>query len=229
VIPAIIYILSKPSGLSLITISVWAILPYIMILISTELGVAKFRFALLLQYIPASILAVYIFRLFLKKIPAGLSRYTITVAAGFFYLAYLVPSIPIMYGEWSEKMKQVDARMYITRDWINATEYLKKNAPIHSHIMVTETNGALLPAYAPVVTYVGNYMLTLDYESKKETSRLFFLGLLAPQDALNIVKNAGINYIFSGPEENQGEKILSYGVPLKKWFSNDTVTIYQIE
>jgi hypothetical protein len=228
-IPIAIWLIIKSKDISWILIACWAIISYLLIPLSTTIGIAKFRFALLLPYLPLTILIVKQVQIFWNN--QSKQKYKIignALLVGF-YLVLTIPSVVIMFQDWRNQMQVIEPGMYRTQDVDNAITFIKAHAPIYSRILSGEINGMLIPAYAPVITYVGQYGQTVNFEDKKTVVRLFYKGYYQPNEARTILKDNNINYIFFSPEEKiwgPGPEI--YGFPLEVWYKNSTVTIYQV-
>jgi hypothetical protein len=225
-IPVIIYnfIKGKPAE---VLISVWAVLSYLLIPISTQIGVAKFRFALLLPFIPQAIIAVGLLdRLF----RSGLNRTVKFGALGIILIIIIgiyLPSMPVMYRTWAREYGAQEAGMYYSSDWLSALTYLKNHAPKYARIFTGETNGIMIPAYTPAVTYAGQYSQTYDFEAKKTLVREFFSGYLPESDALKLLGDNRVNYVFVSPEEKSWGPGPLVNFPV--FYQNDTITIYAVD
>jgi hypothetical protein len=228
-VPISFWIFNKYKDIRWKILITWVFISYIFIPFSTQLHAAKFRFALLLPYLPFSI----IFMKFVQDFWGSKSQKMVKlIGTGLItgiILIIIIPSIPVMYNQWNEQMSAIEPGMYISTDLDKSYTYLKTHAPINSHILCGEINGLLIPTYTPDITFIGQYNSTIDYEEKKYVVRNFFGGIYTPQEAANLVNEYKVNYIIYSPEEQSlGPGPEKYGLSFEVWYKNTTVTIFKV-
>jgi hypothetical protein len=228
-IPMIIKIIIKPDDMNWTFLAIWALTPYVLIPFDTTIGVSRFRFALLLSYVPLGMIYYKTINDLINGINLRFLRLSIFTVIVFIFAGTTVPSLVIFYRDYRNLNSVIEQGMYVRKDTLAAIDYLGKHAEKYSFIMTDEINGALIPAYIPMVTYIGNYYMTWPYEEKKAQSNAFFEGAMTDEQAQTLIRGNSIKYIFSVSEETQEWNIGSYKIPLNKWYSNNTVTIYKIE
>jgi hypothetical protein len=227
--PIAVWLIIKAKDMTWRVIAFWALISFTLIPFSDQLNIAKYRFSLLLPYLPLTILIVRQVRLFWKGRMNRILKYSVTGGILTLYLGLTFPSLVMMYQDWRSQMQVLEPGMYVSTDVERAVSYLANHAPANSRILSGEINGMMIPAYAPEITFVGQYGQTLFFEDKKSLVRAFYGGTYKPDEARIMLKGSSINYIFYSPEEQAwGAGPAVYGLPLQIWYKNATVTIYQV-
>jgi hypothetical protein len=210
-------------------LAIWSLLPFLVIPVSTQMGVAKFRFGLLLHYLPQAILFAKAFQIIMEKLKHRLLKIIIcaSILVGFF--SATAASLFFLYRDWNQQMGKIEPGMYYSAAEMAAINFLKSNAPPYSHVLCGEIHGMLIPAYASVITFVGQYASSIDFEAKKVAVRQFFGGYYDPGEAQSLIRTHNINYLFVGAEERAwGEAHLNYNLNLTPVFTMSDVTVYQL-
>jgi hypothetical protein len=227
--PIALWMIVKNRDVRWVLLSGWALLSYLLMPISTRLGVAKFRFALLLPTIPLSIIIMQWMTEYVIYQKSRFMRVSIISILIILYLGITLPSLPVMYRAWDKQMGAVEPGMSVSYDMDKALTFLRTSVPRYSHILSGEISGIVIPAYVPAVVYVGQYMGTVDFETKKANVRYFYGGFMSRDEAKKLLNDNKINYIVYGPEEKSwGPNPTLYNIPLYLRFHNQSVDIYEV-
>ncbi|OGG08691.1 hypothetical protein A2154_01730 [Candidatus Gottesmanbacteria bacterium RBG_16_43_7] len=211
-------------------ISVWALLTYAIMPISTQLGVAKFRLALLLPYIPLSVLYTKWIKECWRRKKQSPFLIAIAITTIIILSGVTLPSMPVMYKDWAMQAGNIEPGMSYSHNWADAINFLSNHIPPYSYILSGEINGILIPSRVRAVVYVGQYLETIDFEAKKELVRLFFGGLLSDTEARKLIYKNRIKYIFYGNQEKSwGPGPKAYSLSTSIVFQNPEVTIYEVK
>jgi len=120
--------------------------------------------------------------------------------------------------------------MYPLKNFIDGMTFLRGNTPRTSVVLSRETTGNYLPVYAGNTAYFG-HANTVKYEEKKWLVQGFFAGQMNAEQALQWLKEAGIAYIFFGPQEQEAgstarlEKLYPF---LSAVYENPQVVIFKV-
>ena len=106
-------------------------------------------------------------------------------------------------------------------------EYIRESVPPGSVIFGDWGTSALLPAFAPVYTYAGHQLQTPDFFTKEYLTKQFYMNQMTESQALRLMKDNGVNYVFHGDGERGFASKLKYSflIPVIH-FGN--YTLYQI-
>ncbi len=125
--------------------------------------------------------------------------------------------------------KTLNARIILHRGEREALDFLAGSSGVSSRdvIMATEDIGLVIPAFAPVRSYLGHLGLTPRYKFKARISDRFFAG--GDRERRHILKNEAISLIWWGPEEEAMAMTNGLNLPyLSNIFDNGAVRIYRV-
>lgn len=203
------------------------------------------RFAETLPHVPLAILTAYLFAQ-ISAVSFRVVRVRIRLGTA----AYIIPIVVIllgvgtMYSSWLWQRDFTDHKliatyplvpsgsyvMYPLRDFIAGMTYLRGSTSRDSVVLSMQTTGNYIPVYAGNTVYFG-HSNTVKYEEKKLLVVSFFGGTMNATDAAAWIREAGIAYVFFGPQEQEVDKIskLETVYPfLHPVFTNHYVTIYRV-
>ncbi len=194
------------------------------------------RFSEMAPHIPLGILSAYFLRhLYHVRYVRNVSRVTaITlVGVGLFH----------MYSSFLWQKDFVDHKiratlplvptgsfvMYPLKDFINAMWYIADATGGKGVILSESTAGNYLPVISGNTVYAGHDN-TVAFEGKKERVKQFFAGNMDDSEAHAWLKQAGVTYVFYGPQEKEdgGLSDLRRAYPfLVERYRNGYVAVYQ--
>lgn len=105
-----------------------------------------------------------------------------------------------------------------------------KNVPPWSHVMNNPRIGDVLPAFVPVISYQGNPYAEPDWIPRRGLSYLFYRGDMPRNDAVKLLTDNNISYVYYGIEEKTATVTAEfYPDLLIPVYSNPDVTIYMVK
>jgi hypothetical protein len=124
-------------------------------------------------------------------------------------------------------IKTHDPTIYLSRFEVDGFKWVEMNTHPNSLILASPDIGLFIPAHTGRRVIYGHPFETANAQSEREKVIDFFANDLADNDALNLLSNRGVNYIYYGVREKElGEaSILDKLEPV---FSNREVNIYKI-
>jgi hypothetical protein len=207
-----------------IFLGMWGLLPIMLLPFADLLNIGKIRFTNVIAFVPLSILTIR--TLFdVSRLKPNIARIFILCLISVSILVSLrYESINIDYA----KNRQITFNnMYIPTAWWHAIGFLNQQVPPQSKILTSWVTSNLLPAYAPVYTFIGHTQQTLDFFHKRTLADAFLDNALSTRDAFNLVNTYGIDYVFFGYGEIISAWKLTYPF-LKPVFNEGDYTIYKV-
>lgn len=117
---------------------------------------------------------------------------------------------------------------YISRENIQAMDWLRNNTPENSIIFSLSTTGNLVPVFSLRKVFVGHFHETIYSEEKYELASGFFRQSTS-QERLALLKEYSISYLFFGPQEKREASFNpDDDTFLQKVFENREVEIYLV-
>jgi hypothetical protein len=228
-IPTGILYLLRNSDLTAMFTVIWAFLPYILTPVAPYLEFATFRLAFIFNSIPMGVLGVKTVSSAVSHIRLKPVRVIIPIVLFLAYAYVSAIAIKEYLAEFSYWSSDVKTNTYATSDELSAISYLAKNAPDHPVILSNDSDGLLIPALAPAISYVAHPVLTINFFDKLQAMWRFMSAQMTFEEAVRFLKTNNISYIYYGPNEKTPRNIESYSLPLSVWYRNGTVTIYKTD
>ncbi len=210
----------KKNNRELIFISLWAIVPFILLPFATPLEIAKIRLAEVANFVPFGILAAYTI---FKMIPKW--KYPIIAVL-------LLTILPVSWNLLNQRIHYVKTEpvydhIYIPKTSYEAIEFIQKSLPKNSIILSHEKYGIIIPAFAPTISYFGHVTQTMNYFAKEKNVIDFYSGKWSAEEAKDFLTKKGISFIYYGWQEKElGNTVTKYPF-LISIFQNKDVTIFQ--
>jgi hypothetical protein len=111
---------------------------------------------------------------------------------------------------------------------LKAFEYLDRTSKPNSIVLSSFPTGNVLPAYAPMIAFIGHNVETINIAEKKVLVNDFFSGEMTENERRGFLMKNNIDYIIQGPNENEsGTLDLSDDNFLNEEFDNGTYKIYK--
>lgn len=180
-------------------------------------------------HLPLAILSVVFLQRLAKRFLAPLAT------------AALLLSLPAILGSFGNQIRFINERvvatqplvpypsqvMYPLQDFWEAIEWLKQNTKDSQVVFSEETAGNYIPAYAGNFVYLGHNAETASFAKKKNIVSQFFSQIFNPEEALLVLKENRVAYVFYGPQEKEkGVFIPEKYLFLKPVFESKHVTIF---
>ena len=175
-LPVIFYFLTSSSSYVYIFLSIWAILPYILLLFSNMLGIGKIRVIAFSNFLPLSILSLITIEAVTKKISKPNLHRPLFAST---FIIFILLSIPTTYFFYKSKIDEPHVpyvNINIPQSVVQSIEFIKKNVHPYSRVMSLDYIGGMLPAFVNVKSYLGHPTLTIYYAEKMFLVNKFFGG-----------------------------------------------------
>ncbi len=142
----------------------------------------------------------------------------------------LFPSTVVLLGGAVRSVSVPQPPVFLPADECAAYEWLRTEAPLGSAVLSTYESGNRLPAFAGVRVYVGHGVETVNFHAKRARAKAFFCGGMADSDRRALLAEAGIDYVWAGPSEQQApcEPFQPETVGLRPVFSRGSYMIYRV-
>ena len=123
-----------------------------------------------------------------------------------------------------------DPMLYLTRGEVDAFAWLVHNTPSDSLILAAPETGLFIPAYSGRRVIYGHPFETVNAGEEKAWVTRFFeqeASSLNPDQAINLLVQRKVNYIFVGPRERElgGLPFITNQVPV---YSSEGISIYAL-
>ena len=112
-------------------------------------------------------------------------------------------------------------------DELQAIEWLATQGGQPTTVLASSETGMLIPSVERVRVLYGHPFESINAEKNKKAVDQFFSGTMNETESKELLKNNGINWIFTGPRENQlGESIITRSIEPDKKFGD--VSLYSV-
>ncbi|MFC1647236.1 hypothetical protein ACFL1A_03045 [Patescibacteria group bacterium] len=207
-LPVIIHAWMKRSFI-MIFVWFWAFAPFLLNPLTPIFQVASIRLLNGAPYVPFSLLSIY---LIFKILPVKKAYIKSLIAFSIVIFTFIPASYEQLkiHIDFNQNKQMIYTNHFIPQPAWNIFIYISKNIPKNSVIMGDWFTSNILPAYAPVKTYVGHTLLTQNFFEKKYLSERFYSNNLSEEGALNILKASNITYVYYGSGEQRYAGSLKY-------------------
>ncbi|OGG16017.1 hypothetical protein A3D77_03175 [Candidatus Gottesmanbacteria bacterium RIFCSPHIGHO2_02_FULL_39_11] len=162
-----------------------------------------------------------------------------------FVICYLTMSSLILYSSYDWQREFIVERAHADhplvpyppqtlpplKSWMDAIRFLENNTS-HDDVVIAQITAAnYIPAYAGNTVWWGQTN-TYDYFRKQKLMEDFFKGEMSESQAIHLIAEGNIKYVFVGPQERDmmtGKKITDVYPFLNSFFKNSTVEIYKAQ
>jgi len=107
--------------------------------------------------------------------------------------------------------------IYISTNYLSATNYLNSHAPKFAGVMTNWGSGSFIPAFSFVKVFIGHEFDTNNFWQKWDTADKFYKGVMTKDEALTLLKNHNIAFVlwdYGSPVENYKDFLTEvYAVP----------------
>lgn len=197
-IPGIILaILSGSAFIRLV--AVWSLLPYILTPVFEALSINRTRLLNTLPHLPLAVCAAYALAYFAGRKPGKIMALVLGIA---FVGLSLWPTAEILSFYVYLGKNHIQFLNFVPpKTEIALFDYINKNIPPSSVILGDFYTGNMLPAYAPVTSYVGHFVHTRDYFAKKPVLESFYKHEMTDARAKAFLATGRISYVIYGWSE----------------------------
>jgi hypothetical protein len=157
---------------------------------------------------------------------SSLSKYRRWLIPLLFFLT--LPSTILLWVGCHIAVMQKKEPLFRHASQINAFEYLNRTSDPDSIILSSFPTGNALPAYAPMIAFIGHHVETINIAEKEVLVKDFFAGEMSETERRGFLRRNNIKYIIQGPNENESGTVdLSHDIVLNEVFDNGAYKIYQ--
>jgi hypothetical protein len=126
-------------------------------------------------------------------------RWTRVVPAAFLVLAALTN---LYLWAWRfVELRRHTYPFYLHRDEVAALAWLERNTPPDEVVLSSFVVGHFLPGMSGDRSFLGNAVMTMDYNRKVDLVQGFFDGGLDDEERAALLQEYGVRYVFHGPAE----------------------------
>jgi hypothetical protein len=123
-----------------------------------------------------------------------------------------------------------DAPYYLTQDEIEALHWISDQNQPDAVVLSSLTIGQYIPALSGTHAYLAHWAETLDFYTKSKNVETYFSKSETDPQKHEILSQGKVDYVYLGPEEKLlGASPEAVPAFLKMVYSNNQVTIYQVE
>lgn len=228
-LPLAIHTLFTSKRFEYIFLSVWAILPYLLLGFTDIIGISRVRMAYMGNFLPLGILSVTT----VQRLTEKLKKKQQYLSYLFFIVVFTSLSLPVNYYYFRERMSFLPLgflNLHIPAEIMKSIFYLGENIAPYSVILSEDGVGGIFPAFIPVKSYYAHVAQTKDYGAKTPIVHKFYSGKMAPGEALRLIRDGKIDFIYVGPiERSYGGDIKKYNLSLQKIYNQEGIEIYKVE
>lgn len=121
------------------------------------------------------------------------------VPAGFLLLASLTNVY--LLGWRLVELARHDYPFYLHQDEVAAMEWLEERTPPDEVVLSSFVVGHFIPGLSDDRAFLGNAVMTLDFNRKRDLVAAFFGDGMTDVERLGLVRDYGVRYVFYGPAE----------------------------
>ena len=142
-----------------------------------------------------------------------------------FVIVHVLGTIFISIKQIGESVS--DTYLSFNSNYKNAISYINSKNFHGKTFLSDEYVGIILPAFAPVISYVGHHPLTYQFRQKKEVIKEFYSGAMDSVQARDFLSANGIAYVFFGADERKYGFDVGVYPFLENVFTSYPVSIYR--
>jgi len=225
-LPSAVYNIIKRNW-SLIFVTVWACLPFLLLPFVELLWLSKIRLAQINSYIPLGILCadtIY------HVIPKLKINYLKTILLTLFLTANLGVIIYLFILRYQSISTHANYRLdsvYMRKSTYDSLDFIQNTVPKNSIFLSSPIVGLVIPSYSRNTSFIAHLTDTYNYAQKEKEMIKFFSNSMTDTEAELFLKNNGINFVYFGLDEKQYSNQLNYSF-LKEYYNKDDVQIYRV-
>lgn len=217
----------KSQRIEYIFISLWAILPYLLLPFANMLALPKLRLIEEAPFVPWGLLtALTLFKTtpFLKK---PVLRFGIIIL-------FLITTLPISLTILQQRISTSKREFYRDLFYYSKAEnqvinFIKDNTPANKVILSDQRMGNTIPAFAPTISYFGHMTMTDNFNIKAKNIGLFYNQSWKDEQAKEFLTENRISYVYFGIDEKKlGPGKLTYSL-LEPVYQIEEISLYKVK
>ena len=135
-----------------------------------------------------------------------------------------------LFGWRFVELSRHDYPFYLHRDEVAAMEWLERETPPDEVVLSSFVVGHFLPGLTGDRAFLGNAVMTLDFNRKREMVTAFFGNGMTDVERAALLRRYGVRYVFYGPAERAlGEYDPASASFLEPAFHTGEVVIYAVK
>jgi len=182
-------------------LTIWALIPYLLLPFADILSVAKYRLVSAAPFIPLAILSGLVVKNIWYSQKGKIIGILVLTLFGITSLpvsAYMLYHMIRFAREYP-----VYNNVYLPKPLWNMYAYINANVPQNSVFVGDWVGGNLLPAFTPVISFAGHPQHTKNFFNKTDLYTRFYGGLMTDSEARSFVRLYGISYVLYTPAEQR--------------------------
>lgn len=148
-----------------------------------------------------------------------------------FALLLFIPSTPAYIASFKDQWHEFKPwywNIYPDKKNYEAMLWLRNNSRLESPVLSNSLVGSILPAISGNVVFIGHMVSTINYQEKDLLVKKFTEGKMDNNEALTLIKNGRIKYVYLAWGEQ--DRIDNKNYPfLQKIYKNEMASIYKVE
>jgi hypothetical protein len=178
-------------------VSLWALTPLILLPFTPWFTFGKARLMQNAPFVPFGIAAAWMY------LPTGKTGHRVTtvlrIAVFVAVLAYSAGMTGLSIRQRIDAEKRLRyANIELPSGFMAMTEYIRANVLPDAVILTDQVTGSGLPAYAPVVSFIGPFTSTARFDEKLTVSYGVLNNMFTPGEVRKTIAFYGIDYILTG-------------------------------
>lgn len=223
--------LGKSIHFHLIFISVWLLLPYILLPFTDLLNIGRIRVVYMAQFVPLGICITLLIRqIFIRIKTRNMKILYISLTIILLFIFNIIPNASFVSKIFEPAIWQPGINTYIPLDVLNSMYYFRTLSIGNPVVLADFAVGNMLPTFAPVKSYFGHWTQTEDYDRKAYQMVRFYSGAMSRQQAVHFLKEGRIQYIYWGNAERSYKgDITSYHLQMEEVYNRNGIQIYKLD
>jgi hypothetical protein len=199
---------------------------------SAPLSINRLRIFHTPLYIAFGIIGAYGIYYVSNTIQQVLKQLSIKIIQFFIIFFFGLISIPVIIVSFNEQINFLSNTQfgitYPPKTYIKAYEFLKNNSNHNEIVLCMYEACNQIPYFSGNTAFIGNITGTLNEKYKSELTRQILSGSLTPDELEKQIKIYDLKYFFVGYQESVWQTDFAKYPFLKKVYSNDGATIWEI-
>jgi hypothetical protein len=214
----------KKRMVSFIYISLWVLIPFVLLPFANQLSVPKIRLFQIGIFIPIGLILAFL----LSNTPKALQK-----LATIFVIIFLFINLSVAFGQYNAKISYTKDNKgwggYMHNDTLEAFRFMDTHLPANATVLSYEYEGISIPSFTKQKVYWAQLTHTYDFFRKKDEVIAFYSQTLSDSEAYSFLQKNGIQFVYQGIFETEISKARTLRYPfLTIIHQNDIVTIFAV-